>query len=55
MVVSDEFWMSERKRSSAFSFSSMVAPAIRTMKKRTNAPMMAKVLAFAGERKEGNH
>ena len=50
-----KFWMSDRKRSSASSFSSMVAPAIRTMKKRTNAPMMAKVLALAGERREGNH
>ena len=49
MVTSEEFWISERKRSSlrrtaasASSFCSMVAPAIRITKKRTKAPMMVR-------------
>jgi len=47
MVTSDEFWISERKRSSlsrtaasAASFCSIVAPAMRITKIRTKAPMV---------------
>ena len=53
--------MSERNRSSdrrvvasASSFCSMVAPAMRITKKRTNAPIRARALVWASERKDGN-
>ena len=61
MVTSEEFWISERNRSSlsrtaasASSFCSMVAPAIRMMKKRTNTPMMERAVAWAKERRDGS-
>ena len=62
MVTSDEFWISERKRSSlsrtatsASSFCSMVAPAMRTMKNRTNTPMMVRAVAWAEVSRDGSH
>ena len=61
MVTSDEFWISERNRSSlrrtaasASSFCSMVAPAMRITKKRTNAPMMVMAVAWGSGRREGS-
>ena len=59
-MVSDEFWTSERKRSSlvrteasACSFCSLVAPAMRMTKTRTKAPMRPSVSAFARSRNDG--
>lgn len=53
VVTSEEFWINERKRSSlsraapsASSFCSMVAPAMRTTKTRTNAPMTVTAVAW---------
>ena len=61
MVTSEEFWISERKRSSlsrtaasASSFCSMVAPAIRITKKRTKAPMVVSAADWASESFEGS-
>ena len=54
--------MSERNRSSdrrvvasARSFCSMVAPAMRITKNRTNAPIRARALVWARERKDREH
>jgi hypothetical protein len=60
IVTSDEFWISDRNLSSlrrtapsASSFCSMVAPAMRITKKRTNAPMMVMAVAWASGSLEG--
>ena len=62
MVTSDVFWMSDRNRSSLrrtaasdSSFCSMVAPAIRITKKRTNTPMRVSAVAWTNESRDGNH
>ena len=62
MVVSDECWMRERNRSSlrriddsASSFCSIVAPAMRMMNTRMNAPMAASALARDTDSSEGAH
>ncbi len=58
--VGRRFWTRDRKRSSlvrsedsASSFCSLVAPAMRMTKMRTNAPMTPRVSALARSRNEG--
>ncbi len=62
MVTSDEFWISERKRSSlsrtaasAASFCSIVAPAMRITKMRTNAPIVVSATDCPTDNSEGSH
>ena len=61
IVTSEEFWMSDRKRSSlrsrvawTSSFCSMMAPTIRMTKSSTNAPITVSAMVCDRVSSEGN-